>query len=80
MTVPAEVTVVYVPTDTARAAFVSAGGDRLSARPAVLPVAGDEILIGDVVFLVLRRRIDPGPPPVVRLTLDHPSRPQGLRR
>jgi hypothetical protein len=74
-----DVTIVYNPTPSARAVFEQAGGEGLPATLPFLPVPGDEIAVGGAVFSVLRRRIAPGPPLAVTLTLDHPARP-ALRR
>jgi hypothetical protein len=74
-----DVTIVYSPTASARAVFDQAGGESLPATLPFVPAAGDEFAVGGTVFTVLRRRIVPGPPLCVTLTLDHPARPARLR-
>lgn len=74
-----DVTIIYQPTATARIGFEKAQGSGLPPSLAMLPMVGDEIAFGGAVFSVLRRRIEPGPPTRVILTLDHPARPAGRR-
>lgn len=74
-----EITVLYHPTASARTVFRQAGGESLPTTLPFVPVAGDDIAVGEAVFTVLHRRIAPGPPLCVTLTLDHPARPL-LRR
>lgn len=68
-----DVILVYLPTGTSQARFAACGGADLPTVLPVIPVTGDAIAVGADVFRVIRRRIDPGPPCRVTLTLDHPA-------
>jgi hypothetical protein len=76
---PEDVLVVYLPTGTSQLRFAECGGADLPHVLPVIPIPGDEIAVGADVFRVIRRRIDPGPPCRVMLTLDHPAQ-GGLAR
>jgi hypothetical protein len=68
-----DVLVVYLPTGTSQQRFADCGGADLPHVLPVIPVPGDEIAVGADLFRVIRRRIDPGPPCRVTLTLDYPA-------
>ena len=74
-----DVIIVFLLTETARPRYIAAGGLNLSDRLPLVPVPGDEIAAGSDVFRVIRRRIDPGPPCRVTLTLDHPAQSRHVR-